>query len=180
MCGSDVLSATELLLSPPSLTDLFRKIRETNPLGERVRIEVDEEDEHAMFSDAAALYKSPQFNFCSDLRVRFMNQPAVDTGGVRRQLFTDTFRLVATSSRICLMEGELPAVHFRYSVQNVMSGLAEILGKMIAHAIVLEESEFRTSLQLCTATLPRRTKTWQCSPSAAKTYVHSLSTSSCR
>ncbi len=138
VCGSDMLLATERLLSSPSLRVLLNEIREKHPLGERLRLEVDEDDEETLFSDTIALYKSPHFNFCSDLRVRFRNQPAVDTGGVRRHLFTDVFRLVATSSAIGLFEGELPCVHFRYSVQNVMSSLAEIVGKMIAHALILE------------------------------------------
>ena len=84
------------------------------------------------------MYEIPNFDPTLDMRVRFQGQPAVDTGGPRRQMFTSVFTTFATSTDLNLFEHDGQFLRPQYSVQNVMSNLMVILGKMIAHALALE------------------------------------------
>ena len=52
------------------------------------KINVDEED---LFSDMIGFYKSAKLNQSAKLKVWLRNQPAVDTGGVLRHVFTKCF-----------------------------------------------------------------------------------------
>ena len=49
------------------------------------KINVDEED---LFSDMIGFFKSAKLNQSAKIKVRLRNQPAVDTGGVLRHVFT--------------------------------------------------------------------------------------------
>ena len=59
-------------------------------------------------------------------------------GGVRRQMFTNVFCEFISSKQISLFQEGPFNLIIHYSVQNVLSGLMVILGRVIAHAIVLE------------------------------------------
>ena len=57
--------------------------------GDQVQnINVDEGD---LFSDIIGFFKSTKLNQSAKLKVRLRNQPAVDTGGVLRHVFTKCF-----------------------------------------------------------------------------------------
>ena len=137
----DLQIAVDMVLSPPPLTTLLQKLKQ-KIRSERARIVLDEEDEIEMFHSVIAYYKLPSFDPTLDVRVRFRDQPAVDTGGPRRQMFTSAFAAFATSPNLNLFEQDGRYLRPRYSVQNVMSNLMFILGRMIAHALVLEAIGF--------------------------------------
>ena len=63
-------------------------------------------------------------------------------GDVRRQMFTNVFDEFMSSKHITLFQKGPFSLIIHYSVQNVLSGLMVILGRIIAHAIVLERMGF--------------------------------------
>ena len=98
-----------------------------------VKLRMDEED---ALQDALAYYKK-EFVPEKPLRIRFAGQPAVDTGGVLRHFYTLVFhQMVHGSDGIPpLFEGndvKLPVYNTGVIVSNVM----ELVGKIIAHAII--------------------------------------------
>ena len=78
-------------------------------------------------------------------RVTIANEPAVDTGGVRRQFFSVVFRQLAYPS-LCASYSVFEGSSFRlrpaYKASNVSSGMLKIVGMMIAHSLLLDGQGF--------------------------------------
>ena len=70
--------------------------------------------------------------------MQYKNEPGMDAGGVRRQFFSDLLNEFAYSDKLGLFEG--PPIRLRptYNPQAVITGLMRLLGRIIAHSIVLE------------------------------------------
>lgn len=106
---------------------------------ERLRLKA----ENAL-EEALCYYKSGNFDAASKIVITYKGQPAVDTGGILRQFYTDVFAQMVTGMEDIppLFEGndrrKLPI----YSAAAVLSGLYEILGKIMAHALCLCGSGF--------------------------------------
>ena len=131
------LAVVDVLLNPPLLATILERMK-SQIEEDQVRLSLDESDEEDMLFSVLEFYKSPSFAPKLKLKVRFRGQPGVDVGGVRRQMFTNVFTEFISSNRISLFyQGKFNLI-IRYSVQNVLSGLMTILGRLIAHATVLE------------------------------------------
>lgn len=65
-------------------------------------------------------------------------EPAVNTGGVLQQAFTDVFAKIANgNSCLCLFRGiDASRLTPVYSSEHVLTGVFEVLGKMIAHSLI--------------------------------------------
>ena len=98
-----------------------------------VRLTVTEE---TAVEDALAYYKHPDFDARCPIRITFEKQPAVDTGGPRRQFYSMVFSALEDSQQYKLFEGPPGRLIPVYSASQVFSGLMKILGKMLAHSIV--------------------------------------------
>ena len=83
-----------------------------------------------------AYYKSIQFDACCPLRIAYQGQPATDSGGVLRQFYSDLFEGLVDGKLMLLFEGENASKVPSYQPQVVMSGMFEMVGKMIAHSLV--------------------------------------------
>ena len=70
--------------------------------GDTLKVKVDTED---LLSDALAFYKGNGFDPSRPIRVYYNGQPAIDTGGVKRQFFTDMFEKFVTSPELKVFEG---------------------------------------------------------------------------
>ena len=102
--------------------------------GMRERIKIDQGEE---VMDLYAYYKSPDFDPTYPLSICLRGQPAVDTGGVLRQVFGSAFASLANNEGVeNIFVGHdnkrMPA----YRSELVMNGFFEVLGKMIAHSMV--------------------------------------------
>lgn len=96
--------------------------------GPILKITVDESD---IIADA--------FEAFCPVRVNFIGQPAVDSGGPRREFFTRLFQEFAYSTQglaANLFEGEEGRLLPPYSISTVCSGVMKVIGKMIAYSIV--------------------------------------------
>ena len=101
--------------------------------GEVKKLKVDPED---IINDALAFYKSPGFDPECPIRVYFSNQPAIDTGGVRRQFYSNLFTTIIESQSLKLFESPLNNLMFAYNQQALNTGIVKFLGKMVAHSIL--------------------------------------------
>ena len=54
-----------------------------------------DDDELEMCHSVIGYYKVPNFDSTLDMQVRFQRQPAVNTGGLHRQMFTSVFTTFA-------------------------------------------------------------------------------------
>jgi hypothetical protein len=92
--------------------------------------------EETVLDDALAYYKNPDFDERCQLRITFENQPAVDTGGLRRHFYSMVFNVLESTSKYKLFEGPPGRLMPLYSTSLIFSGLMKILGRMMAHSIV--------------------------------------------
>lgn len=99
------------------------------------KLKVDKED---IVMDFFHFYKSSEFDPSVPIKVQMRGEPAVDTGGVLRQSFTDVFSEI-TNGNSCLRlfrgvdTSRLTPV---YSSERVLTGVFEVLGKVIAHSLI--------------------------------------------
>lgn len=98
------------------------------------KLKVDRED---IVMDFFQFYKSVHFDPVIPIKVHIKGEPAVDTGGVLRQAFTDVFaELASGSSCLRLFRGAHSRLTPVYSTEHVLTGVFEVLGKMIAHSLI--------------------------------------------
>ena len=88
-------------------------------------------------ADAFAIYKDPKFDAKRPLRITFVDQPAIDTGGPRWEVYEQVFAKLANGecTSFQLFEGPENRLSPIYNTRIVFSGLMECLGQMIAHSI---------------------------------------------
>ena len=138
LCGGDTSKALQMLLDGPTarsiLQPVWRRVMSHRP----VRIMID--DEESMLEEPVVYYKHPSFDLSAPIRVRFNNQPAIDTGGVTRQFFTDVLSKVARDDPFQLFVGESTRLRPAYSPQIL--SLMNIMGMIISHSLVLEGPGF--------------------------------------
>lgn len=92
-------------------------------------------DHTTAWADMVALYKGPRFNYRSKLRIVLANEPAVDTGGVRRQIYTSVFMDFANNKFVHLFEGPPNSLRPASTAEARSSGLFKTLGGMIGHSL---------------------------------------------
>ena len=75
--------------------------------------------------------------------VLLKGQPAIDSGGVLRQLFSDVFYAMANNEGIKnVVNGDKNSKVPAFSNELVVNGLFEVLGKMIAHSLIQSSPGF--------------------------------------
>ena len=88
-CGGDINSTLDSLLNKESEVKSLPEVLEKLKLQMKSRpakLTVDQDD---IFNDAIAFYKDAAFDPEVPLRINFVDQPAIDGGGLLRQFFTD-------------------------------------------------------------------------------------------
>lgn len=88
-------------------------------------------------SDALAIYKDHNFDASRPLRIVFKGQPALDTGGPRREFYEKVYSRLANGMDMTfqLFEGPPTRVLPVYNTRVVFSGIMKSVGKMMAHSI---------------------------------------------
>lgn len=82
---------------------------------QKIKVRIDADD---ILADAIALYKRSDFDPYRPVRVSFNGQPAVDTGGVKQQFFSDLFEKFVESTDLKLfVEGPPSRLLFSYNQQ---------------------------------------------------------------
>ena len=106
-------------------------------LGEKLtgpprKITVDQDD---ILADVLPLYKGPDFDPSQPVRVAFKDQPALDSGGPRKEMYSLVFEKLTSSTVYKLFEGQAGRLMPFYNASAVFSGMMKTLGRMIAHSI---------------------------------------------
>lgn len=127
LSGSDYEGSSRCLSSGPELSSIMHMCTERFKIMPRFKLSIDSDD---MWGDMMAAYKG-HMDLQSQLRITLDNQPAIDTGGVRRQVYTTLYQDFAFNQTVKLFDG--PINHLRPFVKSF--GILKILGTMIAHSI---------------------------------------------
>ncbi len=132
LSGEDSETSSECLLSGPTLSALLKMVNDRFDELPRLRVRVYAED---VWSDIVACYKRSSFKYLTHLQVSLEGQPAIDTGGVRRQIYTTVLHDFASNQHVKLFDG--PDHHLRpvCSAEARSSGLLKVLGGIVAHSI---------------------------------------------
>lgn len=96
------------------------------------RVKIDPED---LLSDALQVYKHPNFDPAHPLIVKYKQQPAVDTGGVLREFYSDVFKEFINNPSVRIFEGPSDKLQFYYNHTALTCGMPKMLGTMIAHSL---------------------------------------------
>lgn len=146
LTDEDYNSALDCLLSGPSLHGLL-KVHKMKFYGKPAsKLHVDADD---IWADTVGYYKSPCLKLDKPIRVVVDDSPAIDTGGVRRQVFSDVFELFADNKHAKLFEGPPNFLRPVCSAESRSSGLLKVLGTMIAHSIAQDGQGFPYLSPLC-------------------------------
>ena len=101
--------------------------------GSRFKLRIAEDD---ILNDAIAYYKSPSFDPTWPLRIQFTGQPAVNTGGVKREFFTQLKEQFISGEHFSMFEGPANRLLFKYNHQCLGAGIPKMLGTIISHSLV--------------------------------------------
>ena len=97
-------------------------------MGERQVIQVTSDD---VLIDLLSHYKSGKFDASNPIKIRYMNYPAADTGGVLHQCFTDAFDQFISKWFVGNNSIKLPA----YRSDILITKVFLYFGKMLSHSI---------------------------------------------
>lgn len=143
--------AVEALLEGPSL-DALRSLavsRITVPpeACPKIRLHADDDDDDWMEA-AFTFYKNRSFDKKAGIRISIRGQPAVDTGGIRRQFFSVVFRKLALGST-GIFDGPPNRLRPAYKTSMLTSGTLSTIGTMIAHSFLLDGQGFPFLAEYC-------------------------------
>jgi len=93
-----------------------------------------------------AFYKHPKLDtFKCNISIDLTNRPAVDIGGVQRQIFSTVVKQFISNQHIHLFSGPVECLRPHYSTAVRCSGLFEVLGSIVGHIFP------KTELASCTS-----------------------------
>jgi hypothetical protein len=98
--------------------------------GKKVKIDPDD-----LLCDALQVYKHPSFDPTHPLVVQYKHQPAVDTGGVLREFYSDVFKEFVNNPSVRIFEGPPDKLQFFHNHAALTCGMPKMLGTMIAHSL---------------------------------------------
>ena len=131
-------------LVEPTLEGVVDLLSKHKLINDSRPVRVDDEDDEDVESLAQlmiAYYKGNKFDPHAPIRIR-RNHPAVDTGGVRRQVYNDVFATFASSEKLLLFEGWPGGVRPVYRQSAISSGVLRLFGMMVAHSILQDVQGF--------------------------------------
>lgn len=130
------------MVEGPTLESICSLLRSSRfPPGTQTHhIKIEESDDNDDWVCAAVAYykATPK----AEERVTMKDQPAVDTGGVRRQMFSVVFETLAYSENFRMFEGLPDHLRPAFRISNLSSEMFKILGQMIAHSLILDGQGF--------------------------------------
>lgn len=123
----------ECLLSGPDLNNILKlmsKVSKTCPI---VKVHVDEDE---LWSDLVSFYKMSNVDISKcRIRIRLNGQPAIDTGGVRCQVYTSVLQQFSENQPFKLFDGPPNSLRPYYSAATRSSGMFKVLGSIVGHSI---------------------------------------------
>lgn len=132
----DTVCTILLDLSSKSLLRVFRSAKLCTGIS---HVTIDPKN---LLADGLKLYKSPDFDPSLPLEVSYVDQPAIDMGGVRRQFYSTFIKELATQMH--LFEGDYEQGRLLPSVNHeaIISGTFKLFGKVIVHSVLMDGPGF--------------------------------------
>ena len=130
--GGDFDPSMECILEGPTINSILEVLNDAFGIRSVIKIEVDPEE---LWQDMVAQYKSLKMDVTKRLRIRFEQQPAVDTGGVRRMVYSAVYTDFVNNKLVRLFDGPSHCCRPCCTAESRSSGLFKILGSMVAHSI---------------------------------------------
>ena len=118
-----------------NLPHVFQQLKgKMHQRGTREKLKVDLEDQ---VIDVYTYYKSPDFDPLAPISVFVRGQPAIDTGGVLRQVFSEVFLSLSQNEGVknIFIADEYRKVPV-FSNELFVNGFFEVLGKMVARSLI--------------------------------------------
>ena len=98
LSGEKFAASMECLLSGPTLQSILIVMHRRYTEQPAIKIEV--EDITEAWEDAVTFYKSSRLDISKQIRVRISNQPAIDVGGIRAQLYSTVYGVFAQNEKL--------------------------------------------------------------------------------
>ena len=121
----------DCLIEGPTIQSMLRSMNVQFRSMPTVKIKVDQE---SVWADMIAFYKGKGC-MQANVRIQINNQPVIDTGGVRRQVYTQVYTDFANNEHVKLFDGPANYLRPACTAEARSSGLLKVLGSMIAHSI---------------------------------------------
>ena len=130
--GKNFDASMECLLEGPTTTSLLSMMNALFRPFSVIKIQVDPDD---IWQDMVVQYKSPRMDLMKCLRIKLEGQPALDTGGVRRLVYTTIYMDFMSNKFVKLFDGPSHSRRPLCTAESRSSGLFKVLGMMVAHSI---------------------------------------------
>lgn len=129
---SDFDSSMECLLDGPTINSILYMLNEIFETVPVIKVNIDPDE---IWQDMVVEYKSSRMDVTKKLRIRLQNQPALDTGGVRRMVYSSVYTDFINNKSVELFDGPTHSCRPHCTAESRSSGLFKILGTMVAHSI---------------------------------------------
>ncbi|CAB4001829.1 G2 M phase-specific E3 ubiquitin- ligase-like [Paramuricea clavata] len=119
-----------------SVAEVLKRLKkEMKSEGNAEKLKVDEED---LAVDFFQYYKNNNFDPKTPIKVQLRGQPGIDSGGILRQAFSTIFALLARNEflGLRLFTGPVCRLTPVYSSECILTGVFEIIGRMISHSLI--------------------------------------------
>ena len=149
----DLACVSDCILSGPSIQSILSLLSSIVLTSEgedrKLRINGDEQEGDELAECVLAFYKGRRYDPHCSVRVFLEGQPAVDTGGVRRQIYSEVFKQLAFSDHFGLFEGPPNRRRPAFRISTLSAGVMRLLGRMIGHSILLDNLGFPYLSPVC-------------------------------
>lgn len=143
---NDFSASLDCLLAGPTLSSIVGMLNDQFEQRPAIKVKADPED---IWQDMVAQYKSPRMDMTKQLRVTLHNQPALDTGGVRRQVYTSVYSDFLSNKYTQLFDGPPHRCRPLCTSESRSSGLFKVMGTMVAHSIAQDGIGFLHFSPVC-------------------------------
>lgn len=122
----------ECLGQGPTLESILFMLNVKMRSAEKVKLVLDPDD---IWQDILEYYKSPRVDTRKQLCIKINNMPAIDMGGVRRQVYSTVFNDFHHNKYIKLFTGLSHSVSPVCTAEARSTGLFKVLGTMVGHSV---------------------------------------------
>lgn len=142
--------AIEFLTSGPRLRNILHILSERSRRSP-LKIATINEHEHKQCSDLILFYKNSVIDWSNcNLVIYLKNVPAIDAGGVRRQIYTTVLQQLSDNQYSpCLFQGKEFHLRPYYTASAMDTEIFKVLGCMVGHSIIQEGIGFPYLSPLC-------------------------------
>jgi len=134
-------------MSGPSLQKILTTLSTKSQGGPMKIIQI---NQSTQCSDLITSYQDPDIDFSNcNLVIHLQNAPAIDAGGVRRQIYTRVLKQLSENEHYNLFQGKKYRLRPYYTASAMDSEIFKILGCIVGHSIIQEGIGFPYLSPLC-------------------------------